>query len=138
MTISQVLHVDDDKTIGRIVELILTRQAGWEVSFVTSGEAALSSLSAKIPDVILLDVMMPLMDGPTTLEEMRTRGLPDSVPVIFVTAKVLQHQIDEYRAMGVAGVIKKPFDPRTLIQDIEDIALNYLNRTDARAKVERV
>src|SRR5882762_7351145 len=87
MEISTVLMVDDDPNISRIAELVLSRVGGWQVTLAPSGKEALKALENFRPDVILLDVMMPEMDGPTTFSQIRDIHNID-VPVIFMTAKV--------------------------------------------------
>lgn len=121
-----VLHVDDDKTIGKIVALVLERFAGWKVEFVASGEEAFKFLLKKQPDLVLLDIMMPNMDGTAAFKRMQKAGLLEDIPVIFLSAKVLNGKADEYLAMGAAGVIQKPFDPACLPELIQEIVDNYL------------
>jgi two-component system, OmpR family, response regulator len=120
MEISTVLMVDDDPSISRIAELVLSRVGGWKVTLAPSGKEALKALENFRPDVILLDVMMPEMDGPTTFSQIRDVHHID-VPVIFMTAKVQRHEVDGYKAIGAAGVITKPFDAKSLPDSIKSI-----------------
>ncbi len=125
----KVLHVDDEADIREIASLALETLGGFEVVSCASGQEALEKGPACMPDVILLDVMMPVWDGPTTLREMRANGALSGVPVIFMTAKVQTHEIEKYTDMGVLGVLPKPFDPMSLASDIETLmAADAANR----------
>ena len=120
-TIQRVLHVDDEPDIREIAKLALESIGGYVVESCGSGREALEKAPGFAPDIILLDVMMPGMDGPTTFQEFRR--IPDlaNTPVIFMTAKVQSREIDEYLDLGAAGVITKPFDPVTLCGEIEGL-----------------
>ena len=117
-SIAKVLLVDDEPDIRKIGEMSLRRVGGWDVVLASSGREAVALAASARPDVILLDVMMPDMDGPTALAELRARPATAEVPVIFITAKVQKHEIDRYLSLGVAGVIRKPFDPLGLPADV--------------------
>ncbi len=114
MDINRVLLVDDDSSIRRIGELSLKKIGGFETFLASSGAEGLQMAATSRPDVILLDVMMPGMDGPATLEKLRTDPKTASIPVIFLTAKVQESDRQRYLALGAAGTIPKPFDPMTL------------------------
>lgn len=119
--IQTALLVDDDPDIRMVGELVLASVGGWTTYVAGSGERALELARAHVPDVILLDVMMPTMDGPTTLEHLRSDPVTASIPVIFCTAKVQQREMETFRALGAAGVIPKPFDPMMLPQQVRDL-----------------
>lgn len=119
MAIKRVLLVDDDQDLRRIGELSLKNVGRWQVFLATCGPEALRLACQESPDVILLDVMMPGMDGPTTLLELQSNTATADIPVIFLTAKVQTHEITDYVQLGALGVIIKPFDPMTLPQEIE-------------------
>ncbi len=121
MRIEQVLLIDDDPSIRKIAEISLSRVGKWRVFLADSGLQALDVVSREQPDVILLDVMMPGMDGPTTLKYLREKHSLSNTPIIFMTAKVQKHEIDTYCQMGAAGVISKPFDPMLLPAEVERI-----------------
>lgn len=121
MTISSVLLVDDDANIRRITQLVLTRVVPWEVKLAESGKEALEILTDYQPDLILLDVMMPGMDGPTTLNAIKQTYANAAPPVIFMTAKALKTEVELYLNLGSAGVITKPFDPKGLPDEINSI-----------------
>lgn len=117
--IAHVLVVDDEPDIRRIAELALQHVAGWRVDTAPSGATAIAWLAENRPDVVLLDVMMPELDGPATLAALRERG--DRIPVIFMTAKAQRRDRDQYTALGASGVIPKPFDPMLLAEEIRAI-----------------
>lgn len=121
MTIEKVLLVDDDPRIRKIAQISLEGVGGWKVSLVASGFEAIEAATKEKPDVILLDVMMPEMDGPTTLAKIRENKEIAEVPVIFFTAKVQKQELDSYLALGAAGIISKPFDPMKLPAEIQEI-----------------
>lgn len=121
MTISKVLLVDDEPHIRRIGELSLKKVGNWKVTLAANGSEALEAAERESPDVILLDVMMPGMDGAETLKRLRSNELTAKIPVIFMTAKVQNHEVDRYRGAGAVGVIPKPFDPMTLPSQIVQI-----------------
>lgn len=112
MKIEKVLMVDDDADIRKIAEFSLVRVGKWNTVTTESGAKALDLLKYYEPDVILLDVMMPEMDGPKTLKALRGAGI--CIPVIFMSAKVQTHEVDSYKELGAVGLIVKPFDPMLL------------------------
>jgi len=121
MAVSKVLLVDDEPHIRRIGELSLKNVGKWTVVQVSSGADAILAAEKEAPDVILLDVMMPGMDGKETLARLRQNEKTASIPVIFMTAKVQKHEVDNYLGIGARGVIPKPFDPMALPAQILDI-----------------
>ncbi len=112
--LKNVLLVDDDASIRRISEISLTRIGRLNVVAADSGLSALRFLEDFTPDLILLDVMMPGMDGPALLLRLREIERLAQIPVVFMTAKVQKHEVQAYFDLGVSGVIMKPFDPTTL------------------------
>jgi CheY-like chemotaxis protein len=115
----RLLLVDDAEDIRMISCISLERVGGWMVVPVASGEAALKALEHEGPfDAVLLDVMMPGMDGPSTLRQLRAHGLPAAVPVVFLTAKAQSAERQRLMSLGVAGVIAKPFDPLKLPDEL--------------------
>jgi CheY-like chemotaxis protein len=109
-----VLYVDDEPDIREVVEMSLALVEGLSVHVCESGERALELLPQLEPDLVLLDVMMPGTDGPTTLQRMRANPAVAHVPVIFVTAKAMPQEVARFRELGAAAVIAKPFDPMQL------------------------
>jgi CheY-like chemotaxis protein len=121
VTIQKIMMVDDEPHIRRIGELSLKNVGRWQVVLAGSGKEAVDLARRERPDVILLDVMMPGMDGPATLAELREGQDTASIPVIFLTAKAQRHEVERYRALGAAGVLTKPFDPMTLPDEVRAI-----------------
>jgi CheY-like chemotaxis protein len=117
----KVLIVDDDEDIRLVSELAIRRIGKWEAVVAATGEEALDRARAEQPDVILLDVMMPSLNGPATLALLREEPATSSIPVIFLTAKVQKHEVERYMALGATGVIRKPFDVMTLADEIRRI-----------------
>ena len=110
----KLLVIDDEEDIREVASLTLELKEGWDVAAAGSGAEGLKLARDGAPDAILLDVMMPDMDGPTTLRLLRNLPETRSIPVIFLTAKVQAADRRRYLDMGVSGVIAKPFDPLTL------------------------
>jgi CheY-like chemotaxis protein len=113
-----VLYVDDEPDIREIVELALGLVEGLNVEVCESGERALQRLPDITPDLVLLDVMMPGTDGPTTLRRMRADPRFANIPVVFVTAKAMPAEVARFRELGAVAVIAKPFDPLQFGQQI--------------------
>ncbi len=120
-TLKKILYVEDEPDIQAVARLALEAVGGYTIDIASSGEEALGKAAGFQPDLILLDVMMPKMDGPTTLQALR--GMPDFIqtPVIFMTAKVQPHEVAQYKALGAIGVIAKPFDPMKLSAEVGEL-----------------
>jgi CheY-like chemotaxis protein len=114
----QVLMVDDEEDIRAIGKIAIEDVGGWVPLLAASGAEALEIASRERLDLILLDVMMPGMDGPGTLARLRASPATKSTPVIFMTAKVQRAEIQHYLELGATGVIPKPFDPMTLPDEV--------------------
>jgi len=117
----KVLIVDDEADIRRIGELSLQSIGGWQVLLAESGAEGIDTARAHRPDLILMDMMMPEMDGLTALEQLRKEPELESIPVVFMTAKVQREEISRYLEAGAMGVVHKPFDPMTLPDEIRRI-----------------
>lgn len=117
----RVLIIDDEDDIREIAALSLETVAGWEVLMANSGAAGIRKAQEQLPDAILLDVMMPEKDGPTTFREMRSIPAIAHIPVILLTAKVQAADQKRFSDLGVAAVMFKPFDPLTLAADIAEV-----------------
>jgi len=115
----KIMLVEDDPDIQVVAEMALGAVGGYEVKMCSDGREALAAVDDYAPDLILLDVMMPDMDGPTTFGELRRRPERADTPVIFMTAKVQPDEVHGYQQLGALGVIAKPFDPMTLASEIE-------------------
>lgn len=117
-----LMHVDDEPDIREVAAMALELDPEISLTSMASGEAALEQLSAGArPDVILLDVMMPQMDGPGVLAALRRIEGLDETPVIFMTARAQSGEIDRFKTLGAIGVITKPFDPMTLASQVRDL-----------------
>jgi CheY-like chemotaxis protein len=114
----RILIIDDEDDIREVAALSLETVAGWEVMMAPSGAAGIVKAKEQLPDAILLDVMMPLMDGPTTFRELRALPETAHIPVILLTAKVQAADQKRFSDLGVAAVMFKPFDPLALAGDI--------------------
>jgi CheY-like chemotaxis protein len=117
----RVLLIDDEDDIREVARLSLELVADWTLFDAGSGEEGIVKAEAERPDAILLDVMMPGMDGPTTLERLQEHPATRNIPVIFLTAKVQPAGQRRFQSLGVRGVIAKPFDPMTLAAKVEEI-----------------
>lgn len=117
----RVLVVDDDEDIGVVAKLALSLDGTMAVEVCADGEGALVRAGSFQPDVVLLDVMMPRLDGPATLARMRENAVLKNTPVVFLTAKALPAEIDRLLALGAIAVIPKPFAPMTLLSRLREI-----------------
>lgn len=124
-TLSRILYVEDDADIREVVRMSLEMLGDFEVAACDSCADALSLVDEFKPELLLLDVMMPDVDGPATLRVLRERVSAESAPAIFITAKVEAGAMERYRKMGVVDVIVKPFDIVTLSGRIEQIWRRY-------------
>jgi len=114
----RILIIDDEEDIRDVVALSLETVAGWEVVVASSGAQGLARAIEYPPDAILLDVMMPGMDGPTTLRELRKNPVTAKIPVLLLTAKVQASDQRRFADLGVEAVLFKPFDPMMLSKQI--------------------
>jgi CheY-like chemotaxis protein len=119
MTVKRILIVDDEERIREVVCACLVKLAKWNASTAATGLEAIQKAISDRPDAILLDVSMPEMDGLETLQHLRHNELTASIPVIFLTAKVQPNEQLQYKQLGVAGLIVKPFDPLQISKEIE-------------------
>jgi CheY-like chemotaxis protein len=120
--VRRVLLVDDEDSIREIAQLSLERVGDWEVVAAASGQEAIEAARIQGPfAAVLLDVMMPGLDGPTTMKELRSGPLSAEVPVVFLTAKLQLADREYLQELGASGVIAKPFDPMTLATELDEI-----------------
>ncbi|MDJ0554505.1 MAG: response regulator [Microcoleaceae cyanobacterium MO_207.B10] len=119
MTNKRILLVDDEEDIREVAQLSLEMVGGWQVITGSSGSEAITKAELEQPDAILLDVMMPDLDGFATFEKLQTNKATQKIPVIFLTAKVSPDDQRRFYDVGVHGVITKPFDPLSLATQVE-------------------
>ena len=117
---TRVLYVDDEDDIREVAELALSLDPLFEVKTCASGQDALSVIPTWKPDVILLDVMMPGLDGPTTFALLKNQHGDDLPPVLFCTARTQADDVRSYHDLGGAGVIAKPFNPMELAAQVKN------------------
>jgi CheY-like chemotaxis protein len=114
----KVLLIDDEEDIRKIARLSLCLVGGVDVIDVASGAEGIAAAAREQPDAILLDVMMPSMDGPTTMAQLRDNCSTADIPIIFLTAKAMATEVDRLERLGARGVVVKPFDPMTLASQV--------------------
>jgi len=118
--LKKILYVEDEPDIQMIARVALENVGGFELLVCSSGAEAIEKAAGFNPDLFLLDVMMPGMDGPTTLAELRKIPQLEKTPVMFMTAKVQPQEVEFLKSLNVAEVIAKPFDPMGLAGNIRD------------------
>jgi two-component system, OmpR family, response regulator len=122
--LNRISYVEDDEDIQRIVRMSLERLGKMTVDIVSDPTMAIEAISAFKPDLVMLDWMMPKMDGPTLYREMRQHAQTRGLPVVFITAKAAQRDLDELMAMGAVATISKPFSPKDLPEQLRGIWRN--------------
>ena len=118
MSGERILVIDDEQDIRAVSRMSLERVGGWEVLEADSGARGLELAGAERPDAILLDAMMPEMDGPATIQKLKAADATREIPVVFLTAKLQPAERERYVELGAVGVLAKPFDPMTLPDDV--------------------
>jgi two-component system OmpR family response regulator len=119
--LKRIMYVDDDPDLQDIVRLSLETRGGFTVTCCDSGNQAIEEIATFKPDLVILDMVLPGMNGLQLLERMRKlRGTP-SIPVIFLTSKISPHHVEEYKELGVIGVINKPLNPLELRHQLREI-----------------
>ena len=117
----KVLVIDDEVDIRRIARLSLAAVGGMDVCEASGGTSAVRKARDEQPDVVLLDMMMPGMDGLATFRALREDPETADIPVVFLTAKVMSAEVDRLKGLGACGVLVKPFDPMTLPRQLRDL-----------------
>jgi CheY-like chemotaxis protein len=123
--LQKIMIIEDDPDIQTVARMALEAIGGFTVEACSSGREALDKVAGFAPDLFLLDVMMPEMDGPTTLKGLRAQEGFETTPVIFCTAKAMPSELEQYREMGAAGIVAKPFDPMTLAEQVREVWKAY-------------
>ena len=119
--LKKILYVEDEEDIRMVGEMSLADVGGFEVRSFASGAEAIAAAAQFVPDLIVLDVMMPGMDGPSALKALRALPGYAAVPAVFMTAKIMASEVAELKAAGAIEVVPKPFDPMTLPDEIRAI-----------------
>jgi CheY-like chemotaxis protein len=119
--LNRICYVEDDEDIQRIVRMTLERVGKMTVEVVGDPTLAIEAITAFKPDLVMLDWMMPKMDGPTLFRQMKLRPETSSLPVVFITAKASQSDLNELLALGAVGAISKPFSPKDLPDQLRAI-----------------
>ncbi|MGD9639437.1 MAG: response regulator [Alphaproteobacteria bacterium] len=119
--LKKILYVEDDEDIAEVAQMILEDIGGFEIKHCFSGQEAIDAFPSYNPQLILMDVMMPDMDGPKTFEKIKNLYGKENISVIFMTAKAQTHEQEAYKKMGAIGVILKPFDPMELCENIRNL-----------------
>jgi two-component system OmpR family response regulator len=119
--LNKICYVEDDEDIQRIVRMSLERVGKMTVEIVTDPLQAIAAMTAFKPDLVMLDWMMPGMDGPTLFKKMKEDPVTSSLPVVFITAKAQSRDMAELMALGAAGTISKPFSPKDLPEQLRQI-----------------
>lgn len=119
--LKKIMYVEDDPDLRKIVTVSLEAKGVFVVRVCDSGEQALKQVGEFQPDLIVMDVLMEEMDGPETLGELRKLKEASAIPVFFLTSRVFPKDVENYKKIGAAGVIKKPFHPLTLAEEIKEL-----------------
>ncbi len=119
--LTRICYVEDDEDIQRIVRLSLERVGKMNVQLVTDPLLAIDAIKSFAPDLVMLDWMMPGMDGPTLFRKMKQTPETSALPVVFITAKAAQTELDELKRMGAVATISKPFSPKELPEQLRAI-----------------
>ena len=119
--LNRICYVEDDEDIQRIVRLSLERVGKMTVAVVGDPTQALATIAEFRPDLVMLDWMMPVMDGPTLFRQMKLRPETSALPVVFITARASQPDLDELKKLGAAGTISKPFSTKDLPDQLRAI-----------------
>jgi len=120
-SLQRILYAEDEPDIQTIARIALETVGNFTLEICSSGNEAIEKAPGFKPDLVLLDVMMPGMDGPTTMKKLREIGNITDTPVIFMTAKAQRREISQFKAMGALDVIPKPFDPMRLAENVRTI-----------------
>ncbi len=128
-TLNRILYVEDEPDIQAIAKLALEMVGGFTVELSSSGQDALHKAVTFQPDLVLLDVMMPGMDGPTTFQKLREQPQTATLPIAFMTAKVQTDEIERYISMGAIGFVAKPFDPMKLADTVNRLWKDHHERS---------
>ena len=119
--LKKILYAEDEPDVQTVVEAVIQAMSDYQIKICGNGRKLLDCIDEYQPDLVLLDVMMPEMDGPTTLKFLQADEKTKDIPVVFMTAKAQIHEIKTFQEASIAGIITKPFDPMTLCSEIQGI-----------------
>lgn len=119
--LKKILYAEDEPDVQTVVELTIQTMSNYIIKVCDNGRKLLDCVEDYNPDLILLDVMMPEMDGPTTFKNLQENAATKDIPVVFMTAKAQVHEVETFKQTGILGIITKPFDPISLCSEIERI-----------------
>ena len=119
--LNRICYVEDDEDIQRIVRMSLERVGKMTVAVVGDPTQAIETITEFRPDLVMLDWMMPVLDGPALFRQMKLRPETSALPVVFITAKASQRDLDELKSLGAAGTISKPISPKDLPEQLKAI-----------------
>jgi CheY-like chemotaxis protein len=119
--LNRICYVEDDEDIQRIVRMSLERVGKMTVAVVTDPTQAIATITEFRPDLVMLDWMMPVLDGPTLFRQLKLRPDTSELPVVFITARASQVDLAELKTLGAAGTISKPFSPKELPDQLRAI-----------------
>lgn len=132
MKMVNILYAEDEEDIITIAQIALEDIGGFHVEYARNGYEVLEIAQQFVPDLILLDVMMPHMDGPTALKALRSKPKFVNIPAVFMTAKIQPQAIEEYKAIGATCILAKPFSPLSLAEVLTQIWEEYYERIDSK------
>lgn len=119
--LKKIIYAEDEPDLQTVVEMTVQAMSDFEMKICDNGKILLECVEEYSPDLIMLDVMMPELDGPSTFNKLKEMEKLKNVPVIFMTAKAQVHEVEHFKSLGAIGVITKPFDPMTLCEEIQNI-----------------
>jgi two-component system OmpR family response regulator len=119
--LKKIMYVEDDPDLRKIVMVSLATKGGFTVRVCDSGAQAIKEVGKFQPDLIIMDVMMEDMGGPETLCELRKLPEAAAIPVLFMTSRVMLQEVENYKKIGAAGIIKKPFHPLKLADEVKEL-----------------
>jgi DNA-binding response OmpR family regulator len=120
----RILNIEDEESIQILVKIALEMNPNFEVIVASTGKEGVALAAKEIPDVILLDMMLPEMDGFKILKQLQSNSITNSIPVILLTTKFQDSKLEKFQDLGIKGIIPKPFDPLTIENDLTQI-LNW-------------
>lgn len=135
MSLKKILYAEDERDIQIIVQITLEAYSDLDLKICDNGKLLLDCVEDYKPDLILLDIMMPVMDGMTTFRNLKLNDRTKDIPVVFITAKAQVKELEMYKSLGILGIIVKPFETTTLTNKIQELWGIYKSETKDPEKV---